>query len=71
MIDINVFFAEHGADGIAYSEHGGVYEIEKYLIERGFIVFKLDGLYVHFYDPSKVKEYDNQLEGVEGIDIEE
>jgi len=70
MIDINVFFAEYGIDGIAYSEYGSPYEVEKYLIERGFVILKLDGRYIHFYDPSKAKEYENELEGVEGADVE-
>ena len=59
MTDLNVFFAEYGAEGIAYSDSMNLYEVEKYLIDkRGFIILSLNGRYVHFYDPSKVEDPD-------------
>ena len=66
MTDLYVFFAEHGAEGIAYSDSMNLYELEKYLIDkRGFIILRLDATYVHFYDPSKVEELQSQQEGAD------
>lgn len=52
MNNIEYYWNEWGY-GIAYSDSMGLYEMEKHIIDHGYIISKVNGGYIHFYDPKK------------------
>ena len=53
MNDIELYWNEWGY-GVACSDSMGLYEMEKYLIDFGYVISKVNSGYIHFHDPKKV-----------------
>ena len=63
MIDIELYW-NGGGYGVAYSCTSKLFTMEKYLIDKGYVIYKVcEGefdIYIHFYDPAKAKREEDE-----------